>query len=115
MTAMAKPPAVWLQCKCGLLIRSEDAIIAPRTHPTVSAKGVCTGEGFSIAHEPTEEQIRRGRAELSRRQKKRALIKGPTQRAYKQGPGTNPWDGVRATSARPSKGSAGAPTLGKKR
>lgn len=112
---MAKPPAAWLQCTCGLLVRSEDATIAPRVHPTASAKGVCPGADFTIALEPTEEQIRRGRAELARRQKKRALIKGPIQRAYKQGPGTNPWEGVRATSARPSKGSAGAPTLGKKR
>jgi hypothetical protein len=60
------------------------------------------------------EAIRRGRAELARRLKKQQLLKVPTKRAYKQGSGTNPWDGVRSTTARPSKGSAGAPTLGKR-
>lgn len=110
---MAKKPPLWLQCACGLLVLSEDQVIKPRWHPTFSAKGTCPGIEFKMEPDPGTEAIRRARVELERRIKKRKLLK-PTKRAYKQGPGTNPWDGVRSTTARPSKGSAGAPTLGKR-
>jgi hypothetical protein len=111
---MAKSPQVWLHCECGLIILSQDKVIAPLPHPPANAKGACPGKKFRIGVEPSPEDIRRAGAELERRRKKQALNRVPTKRAYKQGPGTNPWEAVRATSARPSKGTAGAPTLGKK-
>lgn len=111
---MAQRPTVWLRCSCSLLIRAEDTVIKPRSHPTLSADALCHGEGFRIVAEPSEEDLRRARAELQRRETKRKLLAGPKGRAYKQGPGTNPWDGVRSTTARPSKGQAGSPGLGKR-
>ena len=113
LDGMANVPRLWLHCDCGLTILSENKMIAPRSHPIASAKRMCPGRKFTIDVTPDPETIRRAQAELQRRTKKHGLRKLPTKRAYKQGPGTNPWDGVRATTARPSKGTAGAPTLGK--
>jgi hypothetical protein len=111
---MPKLSPLWLQCSCGLMILSDEKVIAPRPHPTFNAKQTCPGTDFRIESDPSAETIRRARAELERRIKKQSLTKPPTKRAYKQGSGTSRWEGVRSTTARPSKGSAGAPTLGKR-
>lgn len=112
---MTKPPLLWLRCQCGILIRSENAIIAPRRHPNAGGKRDCHGTNFTIIKSVTDAEQKTAEIELARRKKKQALSRGPGKLSTASGKGTNRWDGVRSTAARPSRGSAGAPTLGKRR
>lgn len=111
-------PKLWLRCNdCGLHLRCPQKTISLPSHYRSTGKSECPGSSFTMLEYLDPEDARRADRERERRAKKYALDHPPKKRRK---PGekiksSSPWDGVRATTARPSKGSAGAPTLGKRK
>jgi hypothetical protein len=111
------PPLIWLRCKtCKLTVRlgpSKSAIFLPR-HLNARVTGQCEDQTFDMLTEMRDEDARRADVEVARREKlwQMKTVKGKVAR---KGKGTSRFDGTRSMSFRPSRGSAGAPTLGKRR
>lgn len=115
------PPLIWLRCMtCQLTMRlapSKTAIQMPSHRDAKVDRKPCSGQVFEILSDLTEEEARRADLEVERRQKLWALKygKGGKRLVPNRGKGTSRFDGSRSMTFRPSRGSAGAPTLGKKR
>jgi hypothetical protein len=115
------PPLIWLRCStCKLTMRlrpTKSAIVMEKHHDAKADKKPCPGQVFEVLPNLTEEEARRADVEVDRRQKLWALKFGRGQRRLvsTRGTGTSRFDGTRSMRFRPSRGGAGAPTLGKKR
>lgn len=109
-------PTLWLRCAdCDLHLRCPEKSITLPSHYRFTAKSICPGSKFAMFESLDEETARRADRERERRDKKYALLHPPKRKkAFAKKKSTSRWDAVRSTTARPSKGSAGAPTLGKR-
>lgn len=109
------PPTLWLKCRqCNLAVQSQTELVQMRPHLGTNGDQ-CESTSFEIlGTERSALAIERASLEAARRKKKAELSNVRPKAARKGQKGTSRWDGVRATTARPSRGSAGAPTLGKR-
>lgn len=109
------PPTLWLRCReCTLAVGSQPHMIRMQPHLGMNG-GDCESDLFEIlGPEIAALAVERAKLEAARRKKKAELSSVRPKAARKGQKGKSRWDGVRATTARPSRGSAGAPTLGKR-
>jgi hypothetical protein len=121
---MTTPP-VWVRClDCNLLLNSPATKVGVPDHPNSRATGVCRVSAFETVKNPGQRRRATARAELARRlaryekareaRKERASQPAKVQTKVKGKNSLAAWDGVRATSARPIRGTAGSPGLGKR-
>jgi len=110
------PPPLWLRCSgCNLILRCPPKTITLREHHQFNGKALCKSTRFSILEQVSDEEMFRADRERERRAKKYALLHPKKARKpFEKKKSTSRWDGVRATRARPSRGTAGLPTLGKR-